>query len=95
MVGSIGSLLGRAAVPAVLAAAVAVPLSLPAPAHAYWRGGVWFAVPPVVVAPPAYYPPAYAYPYTYGYGYGYGYYPRRAWIPGHWRGGFWIPGHWG
>lgn len=95
MVRSIGALLGRAAVPAALAAAVAVPLSLPAPAHAYWRGGVWIAVPPVVVTPPAYsyYPPAYSYPYAYGYGYGY--HPRRFWVPAHWRGGYWVPGHWG
>jgi len=39
-----------------------------APAQAWWRGGVWISVPPVVVAPPLYapyyYPPAY-YPPAY------------------------------
>jgi hypothetical protein len=37
------------------------------PASAWWRGGVWIGVPPVVVGPgPAYYPPYYAPPPTYG-----------------------------
>ena len=38
---------------------------LPVAAQAYWRGGVFFGFPPIVVAPPpAYYypPPAYYYP---------------------------------
>jgi hypothetical protein len=33
------------------------------PANAWWRGGVWIGVPPVVIGAPAYYPPAY-YPYA-------------------------------
>jgi hypothetical protein len=50
-----------------------------APAQAWWRGGFFIGVPPVVVAPapypyyyppayypPAYYPPGYAYPPYYG-----------------------------
>jgi len=51
---------------ALLAAAAA--MLLPAAAQAYWRGGVFFAVPPFYVAPPpAYYypPPAYYYPPAY------------------------------
>jgi len=36
----------------------------PAPAAAWWRGGVWIGVPPVVIGAPAYYPPAY-YPPAY------------------------------
>ncbi len=40
------------------------------PASAWWRGGVWIGVPPIVVGPayyppyypPAYYPPGYYYP---------------------------------
>ena len=65
-----------------------------APAHAYWRGGVWINVPgayyapppPVYYAPPAYVPPpvvAYA-PPSYGH----------VWIRGHWNGWRWVPGHW-
>jgi hypothetical protein len=40
---------------------------LPAPAQAWWRGGVFIGVPPVVVGPPvvAYPPPYYPYPYAY------------------------------
>ena len=68
--------------------------AMPAPAHAWWRGGVGIGiwVPPVVVAPapvyappPVYYapPPAAYYPP-----------PRRAWIPAHWENGYWVPGHW-
>jgi hypothetical protein len=58
---------------------------LPAAAQAGWRGGFFFGLPPVVVAPapyaypypyypPAYYPPAYAPP-------PYGYYPPPAYPP--------------
>jgi len=42
-------------------------------ASAWWRGGVWIGVPPVVVAPGYYYPPPYYYPPSW-YGPGY-YYP--------------------
>jgi hypothetical protein len=67
--------------------------AMPHEAKAWWRGGygvrVW--VPPVVVAPPAYYPPPVAYyppaPYYYGP-------PRRIWIPPHWEGPYWVRGHW-
>ncbi|MEJ0048341.1 MAG: hypothetical protein WDN04_21105 [Rhodospirillales bacterium] len=34
------------------------------PASAWWRGGVWIGVPPIVVGP-AYYPPPYYYPPAY------------------------------
>lgn len=55
------------------------------PAQAWWRGGVWVSVPPVVVAPPVaypyYYPPYY--PYAPGYYYPPGYYapPAVASVP--------------
>jgi hypothetical protein len=48
--------------------AVAAAMTLPVAAQAYWRGGVFFGLPPVFVAPPpAYYypPPAYYYPPAY------------------------------
>ena len=65
--------------------------AMPHEAKAWWRGGVGVFVPPVVVAPPAYYPPPVAYypapPYYYGP-------PRRAWIPPHWEGPYWVRGHW-
>jgi hypothetical protein len=51
--------------------AVAAAMLLPAAAQAYWRGGVFFAFPPIYVAPPpAYYypPPAYYYPPPPAYG---------------------------
>jgi hypothetical protein len=47
------------AVPALLIGAA---LATATPAHAWWRGGVFIGVPPVVIGAPAYYPPAY-YPY--------------------------------
>lgn len=84
-----------------IAAAVAVPLCLPSPAHAWWapgwgwypgwgwRGGVVVGVapPPVVVAPPAVVvgPPVYAPAYPP---------PGRVWVRGHWNGPYWVPGHW-
>ena len=73
---------------AALAAAAAIPLLAPSPAHAYWTRWGW--TPPVVVAPPpAYYapPPAYYAPPPPR--------PYVRWIPPHrdWRGYF-IPGHW-
>jgi hypothetical protein len=46
-----------------------------APAQAWWRGGVWIGVPPVVVGAPAYYPPYYYPPAYYP---PYGYYPPPA-----------------
>jgi len=97
MISSARSVLCRAVVPAGIALAAALPLTLPSQAHAWWRGGVWIGVPPVVVGPPAYYapPPVVYAPPVYGPRYGYGYGPRRAWIPGHWsRAGYWVPGHW-
>jgi hypothetical protein len=84
---------------AVLSALVGVGITAnPGQAHAWWRGG-WCCgigigvlfVPPVVVAPPAYYAPPpvyYAPPAAY-------YPPQRVWIPAHWQGGYWIPAHWG
>jgi hypothetical protein len=40
------------------------------PASAWWRGGVWIGVPPVVIGPGYYYPPPYYYPpYWPGYYY--------------------------
>ena len=55
---------GRLARRTLLAAAAATvsALGLAAPAHAYWRGGV-FSAPLVVIGPPAYYapPPAFVY----------------------------------
>jgi hypothetical protein len=45
------------------------------PAKAWWRGGVWIGVPPVVVGPPAYYPPPYPYYYPPPYPSAYPYYP--------------------
>jgi hypothetical protein len=80
-----------AAVAALAALGVA---ALPQQANAWWRGGVGVGiwVPPVVVAPPAYYPPPVAYypspaPYYYGP-------PRRVWIPPHWEGPYRVRGHW-
>ena len=83
---------------AALAALVGIGVTaLPGHAEAWWRGGwccgvgIGLFVPPVVVAPPAYYapPPVYYAPPA-------GYYPRQSvWIPGHWQGGYWVPAHWG
>jgi hypothetical protein len=78
---------------AVLGLAVVGVASAPKSASAWWRPygygygygyGVGVYVPPVVVAPPAYYapPPVYYAP------------PARAWIPAHWENGYWVPGHW-
>jgi len=53
----------RAARPVLLACcAMLMALAVAAPAHAWWRGGVWIGVPPLYVGPPAYYPPPYYYP---------------------------------
>ena len=63
--------------------------ALPAPAHAWWRGGVFVGVTPFYVrpaplyaAPPVYYAPP---PPVYY---------RRAWVPPHWGPYGWVPGHW-
>lgn len=73
-------------------------IALPGKAEAWWRGGWWccrvgigIAVPPVVVAPPAYAPPPvyYAPPPTAYYAP-----PQRFWVPPHWQGNVWVPGHW-
>ncbi len=75
------------------------------PAEAWWRGGFWccgvgigISLPPVVVAPPAYYPPpAYYYPPPAYYPPPTAYYAPpagRIWIAPHWQGSIWIPGHW-
>lgn len=93
MLSFIPSALRRAALPAAVAITAAAPLGLPSQAHAWWRGGVWIGLPPVVVAPGPYYvPPPVVYPPAYSYGYPY--YPRRVWVPGHWQYGYWVPGHW-
>lgn len=93
MISSVRSVLCRAVVAAAIAVSATLPLGLPSKAHAWWRGGVWIGVPPVVVAPRPYHAPppvVYAPPVpVYGYGY-----PHRIWIPGHWRYGYWVPGHW-
>jgi len=92
--------IARRIAPAVaLAALVGVGMTaVPNHAQAWWRGGwgccsvgIGIGIPPIVVAPPAYYapPPVYYAPPPY-YGYG-----QRAWIPGHWQGGYWVPPHWG
>ena len=93
MISSVRSVLRRAVVAAAIAVSAALPLTLPSQAHAWWRGGVWIGLPPVVVGPPAYYarPPVVYAPPARAYGY---WYPHRAWIPGHWRYGYWVPGHW-
>ena len=58
--------LARLAIPAVLATAAL----LPSQAQAWWRGGVFIGLPPVVVAPPVpAYPPAYYPPPYYAPGY--------------------------
>jgi hypothetical protein len=62
MTHSTSSLLLRTAALAALAGAALAP----APAQAWWRGGVFIGVPPVVVAPPIYgYPAPYYYPPAY------------------------------
>ena len=71
------------AVAALLAgAAFAATTLTPSPARAWWRGGFFIGVPPVVVAPgpvaypPYYYPPAYYPPYYPG-----AYYPPAGYYP--------------
>jgi hypothetical protein len=67
--------------------------------HGFCCGvGIGVVVPPVVVAPPAYYAPPqsyYAPPQAY-YAPSAAYYApqSRAWIPAHWQNGYWVPGHW-
>jgi len=58
---AVGTLACAAALGGMMAAAT--------PAQAWWRGGVWIGVPPVVVGAPGYdpyyYPPYYPYPPAY------------------------------
>jgi hypothetical protein len=83
--------------------------AVPGKAEAWWRGGwccgvgIGVYVPPVVVAPPVYYPPppvAYAPPPGYYQPQGQQSYYQppqpqgQQWIPGHYEGGYWVPGHW-
>ena len=42
---------------AALAAASVASLTLPSPAQAWWRGGVFIGLPPVIVGPPVIYAP--------------------------------------
>ena len=80
---------GRAfAVAALLAgSAFAATALAPSPARAWWRGGFFIGLPPVVVAPgpvsypPYYYPPAYYPPYYPAYYPPAGYYPPAAQPP--------------
>ena len=79
------------------AAAVALPLTIPSTAHAWWRGGwgwgggVYIAPPAYYAPPPAYYapPPAYYAPPPVAYA------PGMIWFGPHWDGGYWVRGHWG
>jgi hypothetical protein len=90
MLGKSRELVHGASVVLAVAGLAALGVAVPAPAHAYWRGGVWIGVgpaypylpPPVYYAPPRYYaPPVYAY-------------TPRVWVPRHWNGWRWVPGHW-
>ncbi len=79
----------RAAGGVAVAAAVALPLTVSTPAHAWWgpRFGVYVA-PPVVVAPAPYYAPppvVYAPPVVY---------PGAVWVAPYWYGGRWVGGYW-
>jgi hypothetical protein len=58
---------------ALVAWTLLIGASAATPAAAWWRGGVWIGVPPVVVGP-GYYPPPYYYPPAY-YGWPGYYYP--------------------
>ncbi len=73
----IGNLASRRRVGALACAAVIGGLMVAAtPAQAWWRGGVWIGVPPIVVGAPAYYPAyPYYYPPYYPYAYPPAYYP--------------------
>jgi hypothetical protein len=64
-------------------AALAGAAFIPTTAEAWWHGGVFIGVPPIVVGPPvaAYpYPPAYYYPPAYSYAPGY-YPPGTTYAP--------------
>ena len=50
-----------------VAAAIGGAALLATPAQAWWHGGFFIGVPPVVVAPAPIYPYAYPYPYPYPY----------------------------
>jgi hypothetical protein len=62
---------------AVACAALAAAALMPATANAWWHGGVFIGVPPIVVGPPVY---PYPYPYAYPPGY---YYPPAPYAPGY------------
>jgi hypothetical protein len=54
-----------------LCAALAGAALIPSSAKAWWHGGVFIGVPPIVVAPPVAYPYPYYYPPAYPYAPGY------------------------
>ena len=82
------SSLPRIAGALALTAASVLPIAVPTPAQAWWRGGFGYFGPGVVVAPPVIVAPppvvAYAAPA-----------PGMFWIGPHWVGGYWVRGHWG
>ena len=74
-----------------LACSILVAGAAATPAHAYWRGGIWFSAPvapyyyppPLYAPPPAVYaPPPVYYPYRA---------PIRVWVAGHWGPWGWVP----
>ena len=95
------SSLPRIAGALALTAASVLPIAVPTPAQAWWRGGFGYfgpgvvVAPPVIVAPPpvvyapppvAYAPPVVAYAAPA---------PGMFWIGQRWVGGYWVRGHWG
>ncbi len=87
----------RAVGAAAVIAAVAVPLAMPTPAHAWVRFG--FGLPGIYVGPPAYYapppvyyapppPPAYYAPPPVAY------VPGAVWVAPFFSGGYWHHGYW-
>jgi hypothetical protein len=90
MFATFRSALPRVLGAAALTAAVALPLTVPTQAHAWWRPGFGVYLPPIVVAPaPAYYPPppvVYAPPVVVAGG--------PIWIGPHWYHGYWMHGYW-
>lgn len=93
------ALLRMAGIAALTAAAV-LPVTVPSPAHAWWRAG-WgwgpgiYVAPPIVVAPPVYAAPVYAAP-AYAPGPVYAApAPGMIWVAPAWIGGVWVGGHWG
>lgn len=68
---------------AVLTAVAMAALALATPAHAWWRGGMYFGFPgflPYYYPPPVVYAPSYPYPYPYPSPYPYSY-PPPAYYP--------------